>query len=292
MRLHLIDGTFELYRAHFSKRPKHQTPHGQDGKATAGLISSLLTLLADSQEAVTHLAVAFDNPIRSFRNDLFAGYKSDLGVPPELRAQFDLAEEAVRSLGVTVWSMNEFEADDALATAAVKFAPSVDQVRILTPDKDLGQVLAGNTIVQVDRIREREITAEVFFEQRGIRPASVPDWLALVGDTADGIPGLEGWGDKSAANLLAVYPRLEEIPVDPTSWKATVRGADRLAKTLAENKQEALLYRTLATLRTDVPLAESLHDLRWKEAPPSFEHWCDAFGVPKLAARAPKSSTS
>ncbi len=292
MRLHLIDGTFELYRAHFSKRPSHTTPDGRDGKATVGLVGSLLALLEDPKEDVTHLAIAFDNPIRSFRNDLFEAYKSDLGVPPELRGQFDDVERAARALGVTVWSMKAFEADDALATAAVRFAPQVDQVRILTPDKDLGQVLSYSNIVQVDRIREREIDAAAFFEQRGIRPESVPDWLALVGDTADGIPGLEGWGDKSAATVLGAYPRLEQIPDDPSQWSIKVRGAERLASVLAAERKNALLYRTLATLKTDVPLTESLTDLAWKGTPKAeFEAWCRSFGATRLASR-PKRWTS
>src|SRR5437667_470091 len=206
MRLHLVDGTFELFRAHYSKRPE------QPLKATLGMTQSLLALLANPAEQVTHLAVAFDNPIRSFRNDLFPEYKSDEGVPPELRAQFDPVEEAVRALGVTVWSMNEHEADDALATGARLFADEVGQVRIMTPDKDLAQCLRGDRVVQVDR-RQRKVTDEATFRAaRGYGPASVPDFLGLTGDTADGIPGLPGFGEKSASILVGAYGHIEAIP--------------------------------------------------------------------------------
>ncbi len=289
MRLHLIDGTFELYRAEFSKRPDHVTPDGQPFKAVAGLVSSLITLLSDPAEAVTHAAIAFDNPIRSFRNDLFGGYKSDAGVPPHLRAQFDPAEEAARALGVTVWSMDRWEADDALATAAVRWGEAVDQVRILTPDKDLGQVVRGRRIVQVDRIRNREIDEATIREGKGIAPASIPDWLALVGDTADGIPGLPGWGAKSAATLLDRYHHLEAIPDAPTSWDVAVRGAEKLASTLASRRDDAMLYRTLATLITDVPLPESLDDLAWGGAPrDAFEAWAARAGLQRLVGRVPR----
>ena len=255
MRLHLVDGTFELFRAHYSKRPDRAH------KATAGLLQSLLWLLADPAEGVTHIAVAFDNPIRSFRNDLFAGYKSDEGMDPVLRGQFDLAEEAVRAAGVTVWSMKEFEADDAMATAAVRFAPEVQQVRLMTPDKDLGQCLSGEHIVQVDVIRKRVLTEQTLLERRGIQPSSLPDYLALIGDDADGIPGLPGFGERTAGALLAKFVHLEQIPPDGRSWPDGLRGADKLAATLREQMPLALLYRTLATLRRDVPLQETLGDL-------------------------------
>ena len=269
MRLHLVDGTFELFRAHFSKRPPHAAPDGRDVKATVGLVSSMLWLLRDPREAVTHVAVAFDNPIRSFRNDLFDAYKSDEGVPEVLRAQFDLAEEAVRAIGVVVWSMDRFEADDALATAAVRWRdePGVEQVRILTPDKDLGQVVRGRDVVQVDRIRRREIDEAGVVAARGVPPSAVADFLALVGDTADGIPGVPGFGEKTAALLLRTFGRIEDIPDDARRWPAGVRGADRLAATLAGAREAALLYRRLATLTCDVPLAESLEDLRWRGVP-------------------------
>jgi len=285
MRLHLVDGTFELFRAHFSKRPGHAAAAGWEAKATVGLASSLLALLHDEREAVTHLAVAFDNPIRSFRNDLWAGYKTEEGVPPELLAQLDAAEEAVRALGVTVWSMREFEADDALATGAARFRDAVEQVRILTPDKDLGQCLAGRRVVQVDRLRAREIDEEALLARRGIRPESVPDFLALVGDDADGIPGLPGFGEKTASRLLAEHLHLEHIPGDPARWPAGIRGAAQLAEVLERGREDATLYRRLATLVKDVPLAESLDDLRWPGIPRArFERWCDELAARSLLA--------
>ena len=262
MRLHLVDGTFELFRAHFSPRPARVSADGRDVKATLGLSESLRALLRDPREAVTHAAVAFDNPIRSFRNDLFAGYKTEEGVPPELLAQFDAAEEAVRALGVTVWSMREFEADDALASAAFRFRGEVDQVRILSPDKDLGQCISGRQVVQVDRMRGREIDEAALRARRGIGPESIPDFLALVGDSADGIPGLPGFGEKTAAALLARHVHLEAVPDDPAAWPEGIRGAARLAAVLASSREPALLFRRLATLVRDVPLPGSLDDLR------------------------------
>jgi 5'-3' exonuclease len=258
MRLHLVDGTFELFRAHYSKRPEGPL------KAARGMAQSLLALLANPEERVTHVAVAFDNPIRSFRNDLFPAYKSDEGVPPELRAQFDVAEEAARAAGAVVWSMREFEADDALATAAARFGREVEQVRILTPDKDLGQCLEGDHVVLVDVIRKRVVNEQALLERRGIRPESVPDYLALTGDDADGIPGLPGFGERTAAALLGRFLHLESVPLDPRQWPPAIRGADRLVATLRERLSDVLLYRTLATLRRDVPLAESLEDLRYR----------------------------
>lgn len=283
MRLHLVDGTYELFRAHYSKRPEHRDPSGADRKATVGVVASLLALLHDPDEAVSHLAVAFDNPIRSFRNDLFPDYKSDEGVLPALRAQFDPVEEAVRALGVVVWSMREHEADDGLATGARRFGDQVEQVRILTPDKDLGQCLRGDRVVQVDRLRRKVTDEAAFRAQRGFAPASMPDFLALTGDSADGIPGLAGFGVKSAGMLLGAYGHLEQIPELPYQWKVKPRGATVLAATLAEQRAEALLYRRLATLVDTVPLTETLDDLRFRGVPRDrFEGWCDAVGVTAL----------
>ncbi len=279
-RLHLVDGTYELFRAHFSKRPDQHDREGRDVKGTVGVASSMLALLDDPEEQVTHLAVAFDNPIRSFRNDLFAGYKTEEGVAEELLAQFDRVEEAVRAIGVTVWSMDPWEADDALATAAARWGDDVDQVRILTPDKDLGQSIRGTRVVQVDRMRKKTIDADGLLSARGIRPESIPDYLALVGDTADGIPGIDGFGEKTAAALLREYGHLEQIPAAARDWKVTVRGAPTLAPLLAASREEALLYRKLATLVTDVPLPESLEDLRWRGVPrAAYAKWCDALGL-------------
>jgi 5'-3' exonuclease len=280
VRVHLVDGTFELFRAHFARRPPHRAPGGWEAKATVGLAASLLALLHDGAEAVTHLAVAFDNPIRSFRNDLWPGYKTEEGVPGELLAQLDAAEEATRALGLTTWSMAEFEADDALATGAERFREAAEQVRILTPDKDLGQCLAGRRVVQVDRLRGRVIDEEALRARRGIGPESVPDWLALVGDEADGIPGIPGFGEKTASALLARFVHLEGIPGEASRWPPGLRGAERLARELESGREAALLYRRLATLARDVPLPESLEDLRWRGIPRArFRDWCAAVGA-------------
>ena len=266
MRLHLIDGTFELFRAHYAKRPERLAPDGRDVKATVGVLTSLIYLLDDPEESATHLAVAFDNPIESFRNELFAGYKTGEGMDPNIVAQFDLVEQAVSALGVTVWSMARFEADDALATAARRWRNDVAQVRILTPDKDLGQCVTGNRVVLVDRIRKRVIDEDGVYAKHGCPPASIPDWLALVGDSADGIPGVPGFGAKTAAALLTRYRTVEAIPRVSADWNVKLRGAMRLAATLHEMRTEVALYKTLATLAEDVPLAESLEDLRWRGA--------------------------
>jgi len=289
MRLHLVDGTYELFRAHFSRRPAHQAPDGTPLKATVGLVSSMLALLSDPAEHPTHLAVAFDNPIRSFRNDLFDGYKTEAGVPEELLAQFDLAELATRALGITVWSMREFEADDALATGAARFCSEVEQVRILTPDKDLGQSLRGDRVVQVDRMRAKVVDEPALRALRGIGPASIPDWLALVGDSADGIPGLPGFGEKGAAAVLAAFEHLEAVPADPRRWPDSVRSREVLARTLAERREEALLYRTLATLRTDAPIDTSLGALEHRGIPREpFELFARKVGAPGLLSRVPR----
>jgi 5'-3' exonuclease len=283
MRLHLIDGTYELYRAHFAPRPGHLAPNGIDAKATVGIVESLLALINDPEEAVTHIAVAFDNPIRSFRNDLYPPYKSDEGVPPELRSQFDAAEDAVRAIGVTAWPMREYEADDALATAARRFRGEVEQVRILTPDKDLGQCLDDNRVVQVDRRQRKVINEVVFRELRGFAPRSMPDFLALAGDSADGFPGLPGFGQKSAGLLIGAYQHIEEIPADSSAWKVKLRGAPQLAATLVDGRDAAMLYRRLATLVDNVPIAESLEDLRFVGVPRDrFQSWCDELGVARL----------
>lgn len=274
MRIHLIDGTFELFRAHFSPRPS-KVVKGVDVKATAGVVASIRALLEDRSEEATHLAIAFDNPIESFRNELFDGYKTGDGILPALRNQFDRVEAACRAVGVVVWSMKEWEADDALATAATRWASDEVQARILTPDKDLGQVLDGDRIVQVDRIRRKVITEKTMRERRGVAPSSIPDWLALVGDTADGIPGIPGFGEKSSAALLARWGTIEQIPDRDAEWDVKIVGAPRLAATLASRRGDALLYKKLATLIRDVPLEESLADLEYRGAPKkAFEALC------------------
>ena len=286
MKLHVVDGTFELFRAHFSKRPGHTARDGRSVKASYGLASSMLWLLEEPEEAVSHIAIAFDNPVESFRNDLFDGYKTGEGMEEELRAQFDLAEEVAASLGMVVWRMDRWEADDALATAAVRWKADVEQVRILSPDKDLGQVVDGERVVQVDRIRKRVIDEAAVRKARGVAPASIPDYLGLVGDEADGIPGLPGFGAKSTATLLSHYGRIEDIPDDAEKWDVKVRGAARLADTLAGAREHALLYKQLATLVTDVPLGENLSDLAWQGVPRKrFEALCEQLAGDRLLDR-------
>jgi 5'-3' exonuclease len=281
-RLHLVDGTFELFRAHYSKRPDHLTPNGKQFKAVAGLASSMVALLRDADEAVTHIAVAFDNPIRSFRNDLFDGYKTDEGVDPDLLGQFDAAEEAMRALGVVVWSMDRHECDDALATGAARFGDRVDQVRILSPDKDLSQCIVGQSVVLVDRIRKTVLDEAGLRSRRGIAPESIPDFLALVGDPADGIPGVTGFGEKTASLLLGRFVHLEGIPLSASKWEVPVRGADRLASSLRAQWDQALLYRKLAVLVTDVPLAESFEELEYRGPLAQYDAWREHTGLQSL----------
>jgi len=286
MRIHLVDGTWELFRAHFGA-PPHRDAEGREVGAVRGLLRSLHALVA--REGATHVACAFDSRIESFRNDLFSGYKTSAGVPEELLAQFPLAEEACEALGIVYWGMWDFEADDALATAAAHFASlaEVDQVVLASPDKDLGQCVRGDRVIQWDRQRNRTLDEAGVRERLGVGPALVPDWLALVGDAADGIPGLPGWGPKSAAALLSAHGPIEEIPGDPARWKAKVRGAERLAGVLRERREEALLYRRLATLRTDVPLEELEPEaLRWRGADRDrLEPLCARLGEKDLLAR-------
>lgn len=277
MQVHVVDGTWELFRA-FYGAPSATGPDGAEVGATRSFLRSMHRLA--TTPGVTRVAVAFDHVIESFRNALFAGYKTGEGVDPLLLAQFPLAEEAARALGLVVWPMVEFECDDALATAAVLYRrdPQVEQVVICSPDKDLLQCVRPG-VVTWDRLRDVVYDEEKAQAKLGVPPASVPDFLALTGDSADGIPGLKGWGAKSAATVLTRYGHLEAIPDDPTGWDIKVRGAAGLAKTLSEQRADALLYRTLATLRTDVPLGESLDDLTWKGVDhPALEALCARLG--------------
>ena len=261
---YLIDGTFELFRSYFGA-PQATAPDGREVGATRGIARSLLALLR--AESVTHAGVAFDTVIESFRNQLFAGYKTGDGLPEDLTAQFPLAEQVAAALGLVVWPMIEFEADDALASAALLAAADdrVSQVVIVSPDKDFAQCARGERIVCLDRMRRRTMNEEGVMQRFGILPASIPDYLALVGDDADGIPGLPGWGARSTAAVLARYGHIEDIPTDAREWDVTVRGGARLAATLAASRPAALLYRQLATLRTDAPLGiESVDDLAWR----------------------------
>ncbi|MGA7096265.1 MAG: 5'-3' exonuclease H3TH domain-containing protein, partial [Acidimicrobiia bacterium] len=242
-----------------------------------GIVESTLALLREP--GVTHLAASFDTVIESFRNVMFDGYKTSAGVDQVLLDQFPLAEEALASIGVVVWGNVEFEADDAIATAAIRWVEDVEQVVIATPDKDLAQVVVGNRIVTYNRREQRILDEDAVVEKFGVHPESIPDYLALVGDTADGVPGLPGWGAKSASTVLARYPRLELIPERSSQWEVTVRGAEKLAETLAGNRDLAFLYRELTTLRLDVPIEESLSDLEWRGVPAvPFEDFCSRMG--------------
>jgi len=284
VRLHLLDGTYELFRAHFGRRDVIKAPDGSDLRATLGILESTLSLLREP--GVTHLAASFDTVIESFRNDMFPGYKTSAGIEPELLAQFPLAERVLEAIGVVVWGNVEFEADDALATAAVRWVEDVEQVVILTPDKDLAQVVVGDRIVTYDRRRQQMLDEEGVVAKFGIHPESIPDYLALVGDTADGVPGLPGWGAKSASKVLYRYPRLEMIPLDAAEWEVEVRGAKTLAATLRDNLDEAFLYRELTTLRLDVPITESLSDLEWQGVPRElFSRVCGEMGFDPEAIR-------
>jgi 5'-3' exonuclease len=287
MKVHLVDGTYELFRAHFGAPPA-TAPDGRPVGATRGLLRSLLGLLASPD--VTHVGCAFDHVIESFRNEMFEGYKTSDGVPPELLGQFELAERATRALGIVVWPMVEFEADDALATAAARFSdePSVEQIVICSPDKDLAQCVRGSRVVLFDRRRRSLLDEPGVKSKFGVLPESIPDWLALVGDSADGYPGLPRWGARSAAAVLARYRRLHEIPDHEREWAVAVRGAALLGRSLRERRADALLYRRLACLRMDVPLTETLEDLRWRGSRRSeLEAVCAEIGEPEVAARMP-----
>jgi 5'-3' exonuclease len=284
MNIHLIDGTYELFRGFYGPPPK-TAPDGREVGATVGLLRSLMELLRIP--AVTHVACAFDHVIESFRNDLFAGYKTGEGIDPKLRAQFDLAEEAVAALGIVVWPMIEFEADDAIATAAERWRdePAVEQIIVCSPDKDLAQLVSGRCVVCWDRRREIIYDEAAVVAKYGVAPASIPDWLALVGDAADGIPGIPGWGAKSAAAVLAQFGHIEAIPDDVAQWPLPAGRARRLAEALAVQGEDALLYRRLATLRRDVPLAETLDALAWRGARPAFRQLSTELGADDLSGR-------
>lgn len=281
MKIHLIDGTYELFRGFYGPPPR-KAPDGREVGATIGLLRSLIALLSDPE--VTHLACAFDHVVESFRNDLFDGYKTGDGINPDLFAQFPLAEEAVAALGIVVWPMVEFEADDALATAALQFKddPGIEQVVICSPDKDLTQLVSQNHVVCWDRRREIVYDETAVIEKYGVMPASIPDYLALVGDSADGIPGVPSWGAKSSATVLSKYQHLEDIPVNLEDWEIKVRGAGRLHENLSNHREKALLYRQLATLRSDVPLVENLDDLKWVSPRDNFAELSQELGVPSL----------
>lgn len=287
MKIHLLDGTYELFRGFYGPPPR-KAPDGREVGATVGLLRSLLYLITESN--ATHLAVAFDSVIESFRNDLYAGYKTGEGIDPDLHAQFPLAEEAVAALGIVVWSMVEFEADDALATASARYkdVDAVEQVVICSPDKDLAQLVSGKQVVCWDRRREIVYDDEAVVEKYGVPPASIPDWLALVGDKADGIPGIPAWGAKSAATMLSQFGHIEDIPGDTEQWDITAGRARRLADNLEAGRVEAFLFRQLTTLRLDVPIEESLDDLEWRGARQDFKALCVELGAESLIDQVPK----
>jgi 5'-3' exonuclease len=284
MRVHLVDGTYELFR-HFFGAPPHRNAAGQEVAAVRGVVGSVLQLLG---EGATHVGVATDHVIESFRNDLWPGYKTGEGVDPDLWSQAWPLEVALGALGVVVWPMVELEADDALASGAAVADDDqgVEQVIICTPDKDLGQCVRGNRIVQLDRRKDTLIDEGGVEAKFGVGPASIPDYLALVGDSADGFPGLAGWGAKSAATVLARWNHIEDIPPDPAAWEVTVRSAAKLATVLEECHHEALLFKDLATLRIDRSLLGSVEDLRWRGPTSEFARLCDDMDAAGLARRA------
>ena len=291
MQVHLVDGTYEMYRQHYGQAVRHRDP--PPFAATIGVLSSTLQLLT---EGATHIGVATDHVIESFRNDLYDGYKTSEGMEPVLLEQIPIVEKALRALGVTVWAMEKYEADDALASAVAVACEDrrVHQVRILTPDKDLGQCVSGRRVVQVDRRNNLVLDENEIRKKFGIGPESIADYLALVGDSADGFPGLSGWGAKSASTVLAKYILLDQIPDDHEQWKldglTTLRGAEKLAKTLRENREQAALFRTLATLVQDVPVG-SVDSWKRTGATPEFADLLKEFGATHLLDRLERLKT-
>jgi 5'-3' exonuclease len=287
MQVHLVDATYELFRAFYAPRPPVLGRDEVNLSGVSGLCDQLLYLLRE--EGATHVGCATDRVIESFRNDLFPGYKSSAGMDPVLLAQFPLAEEAIEALGVVLWPEVEFEADDAIGAAAAKFRddPAVERILICTPDKDMAQCVVDDRVVLRDRRRQITYDRDGVLEKWGVEPASIPDWLALVGDSSDGYPGLPGWGAKSAAAVLRRYGSIDDIPARASAWDVKVPGAVRLAAVLAEQRDDALLYRTLARLRLDTPIPQgSAADLEWRGVPrAAWEAFCDRLGLERLRAR-------
>lgn len=290
MDVHLIDGTYELFR-YFFALPSSADGNGQEIAAVRGVVASVLAMI---EGGATHIGVATDHVVESFRNDLYAGYKTSEGVPPELLSQFPILEEALEAMGVRVWAMVEFEADDALASAAAKAAVDerAKQIFICTPDKDLCQCVVGTRVVQLDRRREIVRDESGVIAKFGVKPQSIPDYLAVVGDSADGYPGLAGWGVKAAALTFSQYAHLEDIPKDWREWHTTIRKARLLSESLFNGWKDAMLFRTLATLRIDVSVFDSVEDLRWKGPRPEFEEFCRRTNAPELSARATRAASS
>lgn len=289
MQVHLVDGTYELFRYHFAL-PGHVNTSGREVAATRGVAGSLLGLLEDG---ATHVGVATDHVIESFRNDLYAGYKDGSGVEPDLIQQFSLLEDVLRALGMTVFAMVEYEADDALGAAARVAAADdrVERVLICTPDKDLGQCVGGK-VFQYDRRKQLLVDTAGVRDKFGVAPDSIPDYLGLVGDTADGFPGLPGWGAKSAATLLARYGHIEAIPPDPADWDVSVRGPGKLAATLVDGLDDALLFRKIATIAYDAPTVESVDELRWAGPRAELAALAEEIDAPDLVERATRLSTA
>jgi 5'-3' exonuclease len=283
MDVYLVDGTYELFR-HFFAVPAAKDANGQEIGAVRGVLTSVLSMI---EKGATHLGVATDHIVESFRNDLYSGYKTSEGVPPELLSQFPILEEGLTAMGVLVWPMVEFEADDALASAAAKAATDVHvrQVFICTPDKDLGQCVVRTRVVQLDRRRDIVRDEAGVIAKFGVNPQSIPDFLALVGDSADGFPGIAGWGEKGAAMVLSQYPHLEDIPKDWREWNPSIRKARGLSESLFSAWNDALLFRTLATLRYDVSVFDTVEDLRWQGPRPGFEEFCRRIKAPDLLRR-------
>jgi 5'-3' exonuclease len=286
VKVHLVDGTYELFRSFYGPPPK-SAPDGREIGATIGLMRSMLIMINDP--GITHIACAFDHVVESFRNDLYPGYKTGEGIDPKLLSQFFLAEQAVTAMGIVAWPMVEFEADDAIATAAERYKqdPEVEQVIICSPDKDLAQLVVGQKVVCWDRRREIIYDQAAVIEKYGVEPNSIPDWLALVGDSADGIPGVPAWGAKSAAALLSKFHHIESIPQDISEWGMTTGRARRLAENLTEHQEDAYLYRQLATLRLDVPLEENAADLEWRGAREGLMNFCAELGANDILERIP-----
>jgi 5'-3' exonuclease len=284
VKVHLVDGTYELFR-HFFGAPSHVTSTGLEVAAVRGVVGSMLGLLG---EGATHVGVATDHVIESFRNQLWPGYKTGEGTDPVLLAQFGLLEEALAALGLVVWPMVEREADDALGSAALVAAADdrVTQVVICTPDKDLGQCVVGDRVVQLDRRKQVVLDEAGVKAKFGVPPASIPDYLALVGDSADGFPGLKGWGAKTAAAVLARYGTIEAIPDAPGQWDVAVRSVPALAATLAEQRDLARRFKELATLRTDPPVIAGVDELRWTGPTPEFSRICAEIDAPQYPGRA------
>ena len=284
MEIHLVDGTYELFRHYFAV-PSHKTSEGIEVAATRGVLGTLVRLLEDG---ATHIGVATDHVVESFRNDLFDGYKTGEGTPPEIMSQFPLVEALIEAAGFITFPMIEFEADDALASAAriAKEDPSVNRILICSPDKDLAQCVTDDgRVVQFDRRQEVIYDAAGVREKFGVSPSSIPDFLALVGDSADGIPGLPGWGAKSSSLLLACYGTIEEIPLDPSRWDVPVRGAEKLAETLSQNFKEAQLYKDLTILRDNVPVMSNVSELEWVSPKEHFTELCERLDASKLSER-------